>query len=338
MLAASAGCDRSSTSSEPSGPSAEPTPAETTALTLYCGRTEALVAPVIAEFEAASGIDVRVNYADTQQLAATLLEEGDRSPADLFFAQDASTLGLLEAEGLLAPQPEAVLSLVAPQFRSPGGAWIGTSGRARVLAYNTARVGAAELPNSLDELTGPTWRARVGWAPENASFQSFVSAMVRLRGADAAGTWLRAMQANAPRAYPSNTPAVLAVSRGEIDVALTNHYYLYRLRDEHGADFPVANHYFRDGRSGALVNVSGIAQLSSAAQPEAARAFVEYLLSAEAQGHFARENHEFPVIDDVATPTDLPPLAELNSPTIDLAQLGDLETAVRLLRDSGALQ
>ena len=334
-----ASCNRSSDApAEGSGETSTQTQQVSQTLTLYCGRTEALVAPVVEGFEEASGIAVRVNYADTAQLAATLLEEGEGSPADLFFAQDASTLGLLEAEGLLAPQPQALLSRVASQFRSPSGGWIGTSGRARVLAYNTSRIAPADLPARLDDLTAPSWQGRVGWAPENASFQSFVSAMVRMRGVDGTAAWLRGVQSNQPRAYPSNTPAVLAVSRGEIDVALTNHYYLYRLRDEHGSDFPVANHYFRDGQSGALVNVSGIAQLRTASQPEAARAFIDYLLSNEAQSHFARENHEFPVVGDVPSPADLPALGDLNAPALDLALLADLETAVRLLRDSGALQ
>src|SRR5690554_1668954 len=146
-------------------------------LTLYNGRNEALVQPVLDAFSDASGIDVAVRYGGTAEMAAQLLEEGDRSPADVFLAQDAGALGALAAEGMLAPLPQETLEQVPQAYRSAEGDWVGVTGRARVLVYNEGAVGVDQLPESVFELTEEEWRGRVGIAPTNASFQSFVTAM-----------------------------------------------------------------------------------------------------------------------------------------------------------------
>ena len=113
---------------------------ESATITIYSGRKESLVGPIIEQFEADTGIKVRVRYGGTSELATALLEEGDRSPADVFFAQDAGALGAIEASGLFSALPGSVLDAVAPVFRSTTNAWTGVSGRARVLVYSTERV------------------------------------------------------------------------------------------------------------------------------------------------------------------------------------------------------
>lgn len=315
---------------------AEPAPPKQV-LNVYSGRTENLVAPVIADFQRESGIEVKVKYADTAQLAATLLEEGARSPADVFLAQDASTLALLEAKGMLAPLPEPITSRVPAAYRSKNGQWVGISGRARVLAYNTTKLKPEDLPKSAAELTSPKWKGRVGWAPENASFQSALSAMIQLEGEDAARKWVKDMQANQPHAYPKNMPALQAVTRGEVDVALVNHYYLYRLRAEQGKDLPADNYYFRNGKAESLVNVSGVAVLTSSKQAQAAERFVEFLLGDKAQSFFVEKNYEFPVVQGMETPLGLPEISTLNTPEVDLTKLEELETTHKILREAGAL-
>jgi iron(III) transport system substrate-binding protein len=323
----------------PPTPTREPAKKEAPpqSITIYSGRTEALVAPVIAEFEKSTGIKANVKYAATGQLAATLLEEGARSPADVFLAQDASTLGLLEAKKVFMPLPEAIIGRVGESFKSPTGQWVGVSGRARVLVYNTQKLKPEELPATAAELTDPKWKGRVGWAPENASFQSALSTMVQLEGEEAATQWVKGMQANQPHAYPKNSPAVVAVSRGEVDVALVNHYYLYRLRAELGGDFPVENHYFRSGKADSLVNVSGAAILATSKNKKAAETFVNYLLSDSAQTFFTEKNYEFPLVSGVETPLGLPDIASLKAPKVDLAKIQDLAAVHKILRDAGVL-
>ncbi len=306
-------------------------------LVVYAGRAEVLVDPVVRAFEHETGTKVRVQYADTSQLAAMLLEEGDRTRADLFWAQDPATLGFLADRGRLGAVPEATLERVDPLFRDPEGAWVGTSGRARVLAVHQDRVPAEERPASLEELTDPRWKGRIGWAPTNASFQAMVAAMIALEGREATEAWLEGVQANAPRVYPSNTPAVLAVAHGEIDVALTNHYYLHRLQAEHGGTLPVDNHYLRDGSAGSLVSVAAIGVLAGTSRTEEAHRFLEWILEEPAQRHFGDVNYELPLTLDVPPHPDLPPVVALDPPALDLADLSRLEETVRLLRDVGAM-
>src|SRR5688572_33433330 len=109
-----------------------------TKLTVYSGREEELVAPLFERFERETGVDVEVRYGDSAELAATIAEEGDNSPADVFFAQDPGSLGAVDAQ--LAELPEDVLDRVGERFRDAHGRWVGTSGRTRVLVYNTRAV------------------------------------------------------------------------------------------------------------------------------------------------------------------------------------------------------
>lgn len=304
---------------------------------VYSGRSEELVGPILQRFEDTTGISVEVRYAGTSELAATILEEGDNSPADVFFSQDGGALGALAAEQRLAPLPEDVLALVDPRFGSSAGLWVGVSGRARVLAYDTRELAETDLPASVLDLADPAWNGRVAWVPTNASFQTFVTGMRRSLGDKATKAWLEQMQANAPRAYEGNSAALEAVAAGEVDVALINHYYLFRAQAESGEALPVANHYFTGGDPGALVNVAGIGTLATADHPVAADRLVRFLLSDEAQRYFSAETFEYPLVTGIEADPRLPPLAEIESPAFDLSDLADLAGTLRLLQEAGVL-
>ena len=308
---------------------------ETLSLTVYSGRSESLVGPLLNQFEADTGIDVRVRYGGTAELATTILEEGDRSPADLFFAQDAGALGALQDQGRLLPLSDDLLARVAPAFRSPSGHWVGVSGRARVIVHSTD-LPAADLPASVFDLTAPAWRGRVGWAPGNGSFQAFVTAMRQVHGDDVTSAWLRAMIDNGVQEYAGNSPILQAVGDGEIDLGLVNHYYLWRFLAE-DPDFPAANLYTDPGQAGALVNIAGLGLLDSSNNQEAARIFIDYLLSESAQQYFAIETNEYPLIDGVDPNPGIPPLETLDPPSLALTSLADLEGTLDLLRNAGAL-
>ena len=119
-----------------------------------------------------------VRYGDCAELAATLAEEGDGTPGrPRASSQDAGALGAVERAGLLAPLPAACLDRVDERYRSPGGRWVGVTGRARVVAYSTERVRAGRAARLDLRLHRPEWRGRIGFPPPNASFQAFVSAM-----------------------------------------------------------------------------------------------------------------------------------------------------------------
>src|SRR5688572_7751087 len=181
-------------------------------ITVYSGRSEELVGPLIERFESETKIDVDVRYGDTAELASTILEEGANSPADVFFAQDAGALGAVAEAGLFDALPAAILDRVPLALRSPDGKWVGVSGRARVVVYDSRELTEADLPTSIHGFTDPAWSGRLGWAPTNGSFQAFVTALRVLEGEEAARAWLEGMVANEPRPYEGNTNIVQAVA------------------------------------------------------------------------------------------------------------------------------
>src|ERR671911_630584 len=307
------------------------------ALVIYSGRSEELVGPLFEQFEEESGIEVQVRYGDTAELAATVLEEGENSPADLFFAQDPGALGALTDEGRFRPLAQGILDRVPERFRSPDGVWVGTSGRARVVAYNTAALEAADMPDSILDFTDPAWKGRLGWAPTNGSFQAFVTALRVLEGEERARAWLEGVQANEPFIYPDNASALEGVASGEVKVAFVNHYYLYQALEEQGEDFPARNHYLKNGDPGALVLAAGAGILDTAQNPEAAQGFLEFALSEEAQRYFADETYEYPLVEGVEPAEDIVPLSEIQSPEVDLSNLDDLQGTLELLQETGVL-
>jgi iron(III) transport system substrate-binding protein len=276
-----------------------------------------------------------VRYGDSAELAATMAEEGDNSPADVFFAQDPGSLGSIE--GQLAELSEDILGRVDERFRDGDGKWVGTSGRVRVIAYNTEALSDTEVPDSVFELTDPRWNGKVGIAPTNASFQAFVTAMRETVGEDRTRQWLEDMKANDAQAYESNSPIVEAVASEEIELGLVNHYYLALVKEEQ-PDAPVANKYLPGDDPGALVSTAGVAVLESSDDREAAERFVDYLLSEEGQRFYAEEAEEaeYPLVDGVQPKEGLPALDSLQGPEVELDSFGqELETTLELLSETG---
>lgn len=308
-------------------------------LTIYSGRNESLIGPILAQFSEDTGIAIEVLYGGTSAVANQILTEGENSPADVFIAQDGGALGALAAADMLQQLPEATLNRVVDSaFVSPEGVWVGLSGRARVLVYNPELLDemSLELPESILDLTDETWRGLVGWAPTNASFVANITAMRVLLGDCDAEDWLAAMVANDVQAYPKNTPIVQAVINGEIPVGLVNHYYLYRFLAE-DPEITATLHFFPGGDVGSLINVAGAAILQSSDQQDQALQLVDYLLSDSAQTYFAEKTYEYPLVESVGPSVDLPALADIEAPPIDLSDLADLQGTLEMIEDSGAL-
>lgn len=306
-------------------------------LVLYSGRGEDLVQPIVDRFTEVTGIEVEVRYGNSAEMLLLIQEEGDNTPADVYYSQGAGFLGTLSESGDLAELPDDILDLVlADGLRSPKGDWIGVTGRARTVVYNTDVLSEDEVPDSLLEFTDPQWKGRIGWAPVNASFQDHVTALRHMLGEDGAREWLEGIMANEPVAFENNGAILEAVASGEIDVGFVNHYYLFRQLAE-DPDFPVANKFYSDGDPGALVNIAGAGILASSDQQELAQEFVRFLLSEEAQLMFVENNFEIPVVDAVEPPEGMPRIDSLQLPDFDLNLLLDLQGTVDLLIELGIL-
>ena len=339
LLAAAAAVAVLATAACGSDSSADTGAAAGDGLVVYSGRNENLISPLLEKFTAATGIAVTPRYGGSAELAAQLLEEGSSSPASVFLSQDAGALGALQDAGRLAPLEQTTLAKVPAKYRSDEGRWVGVSGRSRVLVYDSARVPEAELPQSVFDLTGPDYRGKVGFAPTNASFQAFVTGMRVTAGEERTKQFLTDFAANDPQVYENNVAIVEAVDSGEIPFGLVNHYYLYEKAAEAGGldELTARNHLFPGDDPGSLVNVAGVAVL--AGKPDArTQAFVDYLLSEEAQTYFAEETKEFPLIPGVSPDVPgLPPLSALQGPDVDLSELDSLEQTLALLEEVGLL-
>jgi len=305
-------------------------------LVVYSGRTENLVGPLLERYEREHDVDVEVRYGDSAELALLIDQEGGSSPADVVISQSPGALGFLSEKGRLQPLPAAVLDLVDERFEDPEGGWVGLSGRVRVLVYNTDLVDEADLPDSVFDLADESYRGRVAVAPENGSFQDFVSAMRTEVGDDRTLEWLEALVANRAPTYANNNAIVEAVARGEVEMGLVNHYYNERRLAEDPSS-PTRNHLFADGDLGSLILVSGAGVVEGTDRTEAAEAFVAFLLSEDAQTYFSEETFEYPIASGVAPAIDdLPPLESIAAPTVDLRRLGGGLAATReLIRTSG---
>lgn len=303
---------------------------------VYSGRDEDLVDPLIEQLQGTLGFKVEVDYSgNTNAQAAKILEEGDKSPADVFFGQDAGALGVLDAGGALAKLPDDILTMVPEQFRSSDGTWVATSARQRVLVYNDTKVTAGDLPTGIDGLLDPRWRGQIGYAPTNASFQAFVTALRVDRGDDAARKWLTEFKANDPVAFEGNGALMTAINDGQVSAGLTNHYYYYPFVEEKGGNAPIAIHRFAAGDPGALINVAGAGVISHSNNKEESFKFIRSLLSKEAQTYFANETAEYPVISGVTSTYDLPALSNAGGLDINLNDLASLKETQAMLTQVG---
>lgn len=317
------------------------TPAEEesdAAFTLYSGRDEDLVQPLIDQFTEETGIEVEVRYGNTAELGSLLLEEGDATPADVFLSQDAGALGALSAAGLFETLPEDIAGAVPAGFTSTDGSWVGITGRARVIVFDGERLTADELPDTIDEYVTEEWEGRLGVAPTNASFQSFVTALRVLEGEEAAEAWAQSLADNDPQIFESNIPILTAVNDGALEAGLLNHYYWFRQANEVGVENMRAQlKFLQAGDAGGIVNVTGAGLLQGAADNADALAFIEYLLSEDGQRYFVEETFEYPLVPGIDAPEGVPSLESLVNPELDLSDLESLSDTQELLARVGLI-
>ncbi|AEA28728.1 iron ABC transporter substrate-binding protein [Pseudonocardia benzenivorans] len=303
-------------------------------LVVYSGREEALVGELIKQFEQTSGIKVETRYGSTTELAAQLLEEGDRTPAQVFLSQESGALGAVAAAGHLTTLPADVTSAVPANYTSKDGSWVGLTGRARVIAYDSRTYAADQVPGDITELVQPQWKGKIAIAPTNASFQAHVTALRVTAGEEAARAWVQGLKANEPQIHRNNTAILEAVNAGTAGLGLINHYYW--ARSETDPTTLRAQLKFGDpGSVSALVNVTGAGILKGAAQSPEAAEFVKFLVSPQAQKYFAEKTAEYPLVAGAGAPKAVPPLDRLGGPDIDLAQLSSVRTTVEMLTQEG---
>ena len=301
-------------------------------LTVYSGRGEFLVGDLVEYIQNQyEEFSLNVRYGNSSDLVNQIITEGSGTPADVFYSVNAGSLGALADEGRTQSLPDDLLELIREEFHADD--WIGTSGRARTVPYNTEVLSADDMSDSIDDYSGG-FEGSLGWAPSYGSCQAFVTAMRLLRGEEATREWLEGVMEAGISDYPDEFAVCQAIADGEIDAGFTNHYYIQRVLDG-SPDAPIEAS-FTEGDAGAIFNVAGATVTDAAADADLGVNFIRHLLSAEAQDYFARTTFEYPLIPEVEPIGDLPTIDELNPPSeLDLTQLSDLEPTINMMRDVG---
>jgi iron(III) transport system substrate-binding protein len=286
-------------------------------LVVYSGRSEPLIKPFLEEFADEEDLDVQVRFADTADLVGTMLEEGDKTRADVFIGQDAASLARLDQEGLL--QPYEGTTTTPAKYRASDSTWTGLSGRARVLIIPKG----GEHPDSVFDLTDPRWKGRLaGPITSNVSFRDWVSAIRLKKGDDFARDYLEGLKRNDLEVLASHGEVRAAVGDGEFDIGLVNHYYV-ELEKQDGSDVEAVYTDQEPGGFGVVFNVASAGITASSENVENARRLMDYLLTPSVQERFARANFEYPVLPGLEAAPDVRPLGTFRTTDVSLEELGE---------------
>lgn len=308
--------------------------ADTRTLTLYNGQHAKTTQALVDAFTQATGIQVNIRKGSSTQLANQIIEEGERSPADVFYSEESPPVAALAERGLLAKLPADTLSQVIPGYTARDGTWTSVTARCRVTVYNRDMVQASALPASIMDMATAAWKDRVGFVPTSGAFQEQIIAIKLLRGRDAALAWLKGLKQYG-RIYNGNMAAMRAVERGEIATALVNNYYWYVVAAEVGAEnMKSAIHYAGPKDPGGLITVSAAGILKTASAPDAARQLLAFMVSQAGQEAIAATVAEYPLRPGVHSPFDLKPFDTLQPPDVTPADLGDAADALALRREA----
>jgi iron(III) transport system substrate-binding protein len=312
-----------------------------TTIVLYSAQHEQTTDAMIAAFTKQTGIHVQVEQNDEDVLTAQLEEEGELSPADVFYTENSNWLEQLSDQHMLVRVAPATLAAVPKEDSAANGDWVGVSARISVLIYNTSKLKPSELPKSVMELAYPKWRGKLEIAPGETDMWPVISSIVRSYGRKAALRWLIGLELNAEGndQVPDNETITSDVSRGTIDMGLINHYYYYRLLAEIGKKAIKANiAYFAPYDPGYVEDISGAGILKTSKHQAADQEFLKFLTSRTGQEVLTHSNSfEYPIRPGVAANPELTPLSRLQPVDFTPAELGTGLNAKELLEESGLL-
>ncbi|MBI5379834.1 MAG: extracellular solute-binding protein [Nitrospirae bacterium] len=305
---------------------------------VYSGRAEKLIQPVLDAYTAKTGVKVRLLTGGATEMLNRIAAEGARTPADLLITNDTGVLEAARQRGLLRGASSGVIERSLPAaYRAPDSSWIALSLRARVLVYNPLKAQPGEI-RSVEDLAHPRMKGRIGIVTSaNESFVAGFSVYQKLRGEAWAERWLKGVKENAgQRVFAKHSQIVEAVARGEIDVGLVNHYYVYRHLAEKPKD-PVAILYpdQEKGEMGVAMNAAG-AGLVRHGKSRSALSLMEFLASPEGQRIFAEQNMEYPVLTKVPTHTSVLKREAFRAADVRLVDLEALRSrAIALIEKAG---
>jgi iron(III) transport system substrate-binding protein len=312
-----------------------------TTITLYNGQHVQTTDSLVAAFEKANpNIKVDVRSDDEDIFDALIVQEGSRSPADVFYTENSPALEYLQQRGLLAPVNPSTLAKTPGKYNSPQGDWVGVSARVSVLIYNPSLIKKSQLPTHVLQLANPKYKGKLAFAAGETDFQPIVTSLLKAYGKSRTLAWLDGIKANAgSHIYSANEIITNDVNRGVVALGLINQYYWYRL----GAQIGKSNihskiAYLAPRDPGYVLDVSGAGILKSSTHKAAAQKFLAFIVSAKGQEIIAHSiSFEYPIASGVTTAQPETPFQDLEPYPINIGQLGTGARAIALLREAQLL-
>ncbi|MGH7409158.1 MAG: ABC transporter substrate-binding protein [Candidatus Methylomirabilales bacterium] len=305
-------------------------------LTLYSARKEELIRPAIEAFQKETGIGVTLLTGKAGELARRIELERGNPHGDVFLGTAAGITEILRQRGLLEPYASPYAREIPEEFRAADHAWVGITGRVRVLIYNTDRVKAAEAPESYFDLTAPRWRGQVAVASlGERTTVSWLAALMALKGEAATRQYVDALRANGLKVLKNNTEVRKAVAGGEVAVGITNHYY-YLLQLQENPRSPIAIVYPDQGPTGMGTPVFSITAgiIRGARHLAEARALIDFLLKPAGNRLLVEGEFEIPLlprIPVVGADRGIRGLGQFKKAPVTQVQLAELEPKVERL-------
>ncbi len=287
-------------------------------LTIYSAQHENLTQAWATKFQETTGIKVQIRYGSDSSMGAQIVQEGAKSPADVFLTENSPAMTTVQRAGLLAPVDASTIAQVGSGYAPSSKDWVGIAARSTVLVYNPSKITEAELPKSIMDLQDPKWAGKWGAAAGGADFQAIVSAILATQGEAKTAAWLKGLK-DGGKVYQNNIAVMKAVNAGQVPVGIMYHYYWYR--DQALTKAGSGNTkllYFRHQDPGAFVSVSGGAVLKSSKHAANAQKFLAFVTSAAGQKMLATSDaKEYAVGKGVASDPALEPLDSLEAPKVD---------------------
>jgi iron(III) transport system substrate-binding protein len=328
-----AGCRNSPSTGTSGGPSGART------VVVYSSADKEFAELIFRAYEQKTGVQVLPLY-DTEEtktagLTSRLVAEKARPKADVFWSSDTSRAVALVEQGVAESYVPKESAAISTRYRSATGLWTGFGARIRVFLYNTGAVTANDAPRSILDLVKPRWKGRVALANPHFGTMSFHAAALFAKWGDArATTFFEALKSNGAVIAAGNSDVKDRVSDGRVDVGILDEDdAVVALREKKPVALIVPDQDGPDALGTPLMPNAALL-IRGAPHPDEARAFMDFLTSAEAEQILAASDAaQYPLHPGLKSPALLPPLDTLRVMDVDYAavagKLPAMDAAVR---------
>jgi iron(III) transport system substrate-binding protein len=195
--------------------------------------------------------------------------------ADIFQTSIVQVYQLKNA-GLLGKYISPESTAYTEGFRDPQGYWNGFYLIPYVIGYNTSMIAAKEAPGSYEDLLNPKWKGLIGLETEEYQwFYHLLQIMGKGKGLD----YMRRLARQDLQMRKGHTLLAQLVAAGEIALAVV--VYSNRVERMKSSGAPIEWVRFKGPT---ITAVNAIAIPEKAPHPDAAKLFVDFVLSKEGQG------------------------------------------------------